>query len=146
MSGGLPTRASDMVSRSAVSVHGRAAPAPPARRRHLYIDRQPGRPGRGTWLYRISNARLKYGKRKCRFGQKVVLTVEISDLHLTHLPIDPPLPGGLKHATKVMALYVTENGERRKIDHNFGEMWGRTQEEADAKMTASVNKWIAENS
>ena len=72
--------------------------------------------------------------------------MKINELHLTSLPIDPPLPGGLKHAAKVMALFVTENGERRRIDHDFGETWGQTQKEADAKMTALVNKWIAENS
>ena len=69
--------------------------------------------------------------------------MKISDLHLITNEIIPPLHGGLKYAAKVQALFVMQDGERRRISHKFGETWGQTDSEARAKMAAHVEKWVA---
>ncbi len=68
--------------------------------------------------------------------------MKIDELHLIANEIIPPLPGGLKYAGKVRALFVTENGEKRRIAHEFGETWGCTESEAKAKMETIVKKWV----
>ncbi len=69
--------------------------------------------------------------------------MEISDLHLIDNEIIPPLHGGLKYAAKVQALFVNQEGERKKVTHDFGETWGATPSEAREKMTSLVKGWIA---
>jgi hypothetical protein len=68
--------------------------------------------------------------------------MELNDLHLITKEIIPPLPGGLKYAAKVDALFVMLGGERKRVSHEFGEEWGQTDSEARAKMTALVEKWV----
>jgi hypothetical protein len=68
--------------------------------------------------------------------------MEINELHLITNEIIPPLRGGLKYAAKVQALFVMQGGERKRISHEFGEVWGQTDSEARAKMTALVEKWV----
>jgi hypothetical protein len=68
--------------------------------------------------------------------------MEINDLHLITKEIIPPLTGGIKYAAKVQALFVIQSGERKKISHEFGEVWGQTDSEARAKLTALVKKWL----
>lgn len=68
--------------------------------------------------------------------------MEINALHLITKEMIPPLPGGLKYAAKVQALFVLQGGERKEISHEFGEVWGQTDSEARAKMTTLVEKWV----
>lgn len=68
--------------------------------------------------------------------------MEINDLHLITNEIIPPLHGGIKYAAKVQALFVTQDGKRKRVSHEFGETWGQTDSEARAKMTALVEKWV----
>ena len=66
------------------------------------------------------------------------------ELSLITNEIIPPMHGGIKYAAKVRALYIEKNGKREKVNHEFGETWGVTPEEAKAKMTAFVRKWLSE--
>lgn len=65
-----------------------------------------------------------------------------NELHLITNEIIPPLHGGLKYAAKVQALFMMQDGERKRISHEFGETWGKTDSEARAKMTAHVEEWV----
>lgn len=69
--------------------------------------------------------------------------MEIDNLLLITNEIIPPLHGGLEYAAKVQALFVMQGGERKRISHEFGEVWGQTVSEARAKMTVVVEKWVA---
>lgn len=68
--------------------------------------------------------------------------MEIDELSLITTEIIPPLHGGLKYAAKVQALFVTQGGERKRISHEFGEVWGNTDSEARAKMIVIVESWV----
>jgi len=69
--------------------------------------------------------------------------MEIHDLHLTTKEIIPPLSGGLKYAAKVQALFVMQDGQRQRLSHNFGEVWGKSAAEAEEKMRTRVAEWVA---
>ncbi|QFY43017.1 hypothetical protein F6R98_10650 [Candidatus Methylospira mobilis] len=67
------------------------------------------------------------------------MKIDENDLYLTTKKIRPI--GDFKYAAKVQALYVMQGGERQRISHEFGEVFGQTDSEARAKMTAFVKEW-----
>ncbi len=57
------------------------------------------------------------------------------DYEIQTSEIIPPLPGGERYAAKVSFLGAA-------VTRNFGETWGKTEEEARQKMEQAVEEWI----
>jgi hypothetical protein len=70
--------------------------------------------------------------------------MKISDLMIGTEELIPPIANKYRYAAKVSYLYVEDESGRRKINHQFGEMWGVTESEARKKVEAAVNAWLME--
>lgn len=57
--------------------------------------------------------------------------------------LDPPLGENRYAATVIMAERLGP-GQTQRVNPNIGELWGKTQEEAEKKLQQAVEKWIAE--
>jgi hypothetical protein len=65
--------------------------------------------------------------------------IETEELH-------PPIGGVYRFAAKVGGLVkVTGPHSTERISHSFGEVWGRTREEAEEKLRKQIDDWIAEH-
>lgn len=70
--------------------------------------------------------------------------MEISDLDLQIDEIIPPLSRGQTYAVKVRALFVIQDGVRKRVAPPIiGELWGLTESDARKKMTDTVEEWVA---
>lgn len=64
------------------------------------------------------------------------------DYNIIATPIIPPLGRKYKHAGIVEYFYRRGKIKNIKIDHDFGETWGVTEEDAIQKMEEKVKEWI----
>jgi hypothetical protein len=72
--------------------------------------------------------------------------MEKYDKNIITTPIIPPIGRKYHYAGKVESLYYCDKNKRIKIDHDFGETWGITKEEAIKKMEEIVKEWIEKRS
>jgi hypothetical protein len=64
------------------------------------------------------------------------------DYNIIAKPIIPPLGRMYNHAGKVEYIYRYNKNKKIRIDHDFGETWGVTEDEAIQKMEEKVKEWI----
>jgi len=57
-------------------------------------------------------------------------------------PLIPPI-GRTYNFFAVVRLYRRGDKKNERVDHDFGEVWGCTEQEAYSKMEAKVKEWIA---
>ena len=56
--------------------------------------------------------------------------------------IIPPLPGNKRYAAKVAYLSLGDGPGQRRINKEFGEVWGTSADEAEAKLMAIIENWL----
>jgi hypothetical protein len=67
--------------------------------------------------------------------------MQIDDIDFVVTEI-PSIGGKFKYAAKVQYLYIKDQKGRRKVEHDFGEIWGQSKDEAENKMRKHVQAWI----
>lgn len=64
------------------------------------------------------------------------------DYSITVTKLHPPIGGIYRYAAKLAYLYQMKEGQGTKISVEFGEFWGTTEAEAEAKVREKVEEWI----
>ena len=64
-------------------------------------------------------------------------------INVTATKLPRPIGNVLSFVAKATVYEKITTGEKI-VDHNFGETWGKTPEEAELRMHTIVDKWIRE--
>jgi hypothetical protein len=72
--------------------------------------------------------------------------MKIAEYEILVQELHPPIGGVNNHFAVIQFISIeTPNGNKR-ISPDFGETYGKTEEEARSKMQAKLDNWLTENS
>lgn len=67
----------------------------------------------------------------------------VVDYEILVQDIVPPIGGVLKFGATIHFLVVKEPGGNKRLNPDLGETYGKTREEARAKMQTKFDEWLA---